>query len=304
MKRATRNAIVAATAAGGFVVCRPGSPAHRIARHRIDAVTRRLRYFGGLLDGIAYTLAGQHPDPDAIDLLLADRIRSSIGPIVKELDVPHILVMVEGHVALLHGEVGSHADAAAIEAAVARVFGVLGVESYLHVGLTPGDTRPSSANLHFQPSGALRKLTDAVTRGGVREGVARPVLRAILATFADRLPAGERNHVAAHLPADVRPLFFPPRRTAHAKPARTVRELVARINSSTTDLPPDAADSVTAAVLGVLRSIVPEEARDVSAVLPAELRDFWDHARPPTEAVVSASALDRSQHRINQGVSP
>ena len=46
------------------------------------------------------------------------------------------------YVALLHGEVSSEADADELERAVAAVTGVLGVESYLHVGLTSGDTRP------------------------------------------------------------------------------------------------------------------------------------------------------------------
>jgi uncharacterized protein (DUF2267 family) len=47
----------------------------------------------------------------------------------------------------------------------------------------------------------------------------------------------------------------------------------------------DAIDVLTAvrvvkAVLGELRSLVPEEAADVSAVLPADLRELWEAAAP------------------------
>jgi uncharacterized protein (DUF2267 family) len=102
------------------------------------------------------------------------------------------------------------------------------------------------------------------------------VLRAILATFADRLPAGERDQLAAHFPADVRALFTPPRRTRRKAPPRTVHELVARIAAATSELPSGKAEQITATVLSTLRSLVPEEAGDVSAVLPPELRDLWE----------------------------
>ena len=52
---------------------------------------------------------------------------------------------VERHIAILHGEVGTEADAAAIEDAARQVSGVRGIESYLCIGLLPGDTRPSGS---------------------------------------------------------------------------------------------------------------------------------------------------------------
>jgi osmotically-inducible protein OsmY len=77
------------------------------------------------------------------DDVLADRIRSSIGGLEKRLDIPHIHVMVEDHVAILHGEVTADSDVRTLEHAIVRVSGVRGVESQLHVGLASGDTRPS-----------------------------------------------------------------------------------------------------------------------------------------------------------------
>ena len=95
------------------------------------------------MPGLVYRLAGRHPNPDVSDDILADRVRSSIGGLEKRLDVPHIHVMVEDHVAILHGEVTEDSDVRALEHAIVRVSGVRGVESHLHVGLAPGDTRPS-----------------------------------------------------------------------------------------------------------------------------------------------------------------
>ena len=58
--------------------------------------------------------------------MLADRIRSSLGPLEKWLDVPHVHVTVARHVAILHGEVGTEADATAIERAVPVNFALVG----------------------------------------------------------------------------------------------------------------------------------------------------------------------------------
>ena len=52
--------------------------------------------------------------------------------------------MVHDHVALLHGEVSSYREVDEIDTAVAAVSGVAGVDSWLHVGLIAGDTRPSA----------------------------------------------------------------------------------------------------------------------------------------------------------------
>jgi uncharacterized protein (DUF2267 family) len=246
-----------------------------LAHHQLDNAGRRLCYVAGRLRGASYRLRGRHPDPDVIDNVLADRIRSALGGLEKRLDVPRIHVMVEGHVALLHGEVSSDADADELERAVAAVTGVVDVESYLHVGFTSGDTRPSAGRRVHPPSRALRRLLDAAVSAGVDPGSALPVVRGVLAAFADRIPVGERAHVAAHLPNDVRPLFTPPRRAHRHAPPRTVHELVAGIAAATRELPLDKAQQATAAVIETLRALVPEEAPDVTAVLPEELRALW-----------------------------
>jgi hypothetical protein len=128
---------------GGAVALRPGTAANRAVHHGIRATGRRLRYVGGQLRGAAYRLSGGHPDPHVSDDVLADRIRSSLGTLEKRLDLPHIHVMVEDHVALLHGDVATDADVHELVSAVRRISGVSRVDSRLHVGLTPGDTRPS-----------------------------------------------------------------------------------------------------------------------------------------------------------------
>lgn len=129
--------------AGGAVALRPGTAANHTVRRGLRAAGRTMRHVAGQLKGTAYRLSGGHPDPRVSDDVLADRIRSSLGPIEKRLDLPRIHVMVEKHVALLHGDVATPADADELVAAVERVPGVAGVESRLHVGLIPGDTRPS-----------------------------------------------------------------------------------------------------------------------------------------------------------------
>jgi osmotically-inducible protein OsmY len=146
MRRWMSRMVGGAIVTGGLVVFRPGTHANKAVRHGIAEAARRLRYLAGQLQGIAYRLAGRHPDPDVDDLVLADRIRSQLGGLEKERDLPRVHVMVEKHVALLHGDVGTQDDADAIERAVAGVSGVQGVESHLHVGLIRGDTRPSEGH--------------------------------------------------------------------------------------------------------------------------------------------------------------
>ena len=131
---------------GGAVLFRPGTPLNRIVCRGVDEGARRLRYLSGRMQGLSYRLAGRHPDPNVTDDMLADRIRSELGGLEKKLDLPHIHVMVENHVALLHGEVSTGSDIEEIEKAVASVSGVKGLKSHLRVGLIGGDTRPSEGH--------------------------------------------------------------------------------------------------------------------------------------------------------------
>ncbi len=276
MRTATKTAAGGLALAGGIILLRSGVRTPRQARHQVDVAARHLRHLGGRLHGVSYKMRGGHPDPDVGDTVLADRVRSTLGPLERRLDVPRVHVMVEDHVVLLHGCVGTHAEAAEIEQATAEVSGVSGVESYLHVGLAPNDTRPSAGRAVHPASEAMRSLLAAAEAAGLDEAVARPVVRGVLATFADRLPAGEREQVAAHLPADVRAMFTPPRRMWSVAPARTSAALVARILAETAELPPERAQEASTSIIRALRSIVPDEAADVAAVLPTELRSLWE----------------------------
>lgn len=271
----TRGLVTGAAAAGLAVMLRPGTRGNRLVRRELARAGRRLRYLEGRLQGASYRVSGRTPDPTVVDNVLADRIRSSLGTLEHRLDLPRIHVMVEHHVALLHGEVDTEEAAHEIEQAVVAVPGVAGVESYLRTGLTHGDTRPSAGRAFHPPSAALTSLLAAAEESGVEAAVAPAVVRGVLATFADRLPVGEREHVATHLPADVRPFFTPPRRILGARPPRTLHDLVGRIVGTTSELPVERGEQVATAVIHALRRIVPDEVTDVAAVLPAELRALW-----------------------------
>ena len=251
-------------------------------RRGVDVLGRRVRYAGGRLEGLVYWLAGRRPDPAVSDDVLADRIRSSLGGLEKRLDVPRVHVMVEDHVALLHGDVPSVADRSTIECAVLHSPGVRGIESYLHVGLLPGSTRPSEgrALAHEAPSAAMRQLLDAARDAGAAEDDARAAVRAVLATFAERIPLDERDQLLAHLPTDVRKFAAVPRRKGEAVTRlRTLSEFVTAI-ASRNGMSPERAQSITESVLAHLRQLVPEEVDDVAAVLPEELRQLWTAAVP------------------------
>jgi hypothetical protein len=84
-----------------------------------------------------------------------------LGPLEKQLDVPHVNVTVCGHIATLHGAVTSRTDADALADAAFQVPGVLGVESRLHIGLAPCETRPSTGRAQHQVDEITRFLDSA-----------------------------------------------------------------------------------------------------------------------------------------------
>ncbi len=273
-RKLLQGAGVAAGAIGAVAAAAPDSAAGRTIRRGVDRLARDVRYAASSAPGVLYRLAGRHPDPDVSDDVLADRIRSSIGPLERRLDLPHVHVMVEDHVALLHGDVPHHDAAVTVQRAVSRVSGVQGVESHLHIGLIPGDTRPSEAKEHVEPSAALQDLLAAARDAGASRRPAAAV-HAVLCGFFDRIPAAERDQVLVHLPHDVHQLVGPLRDEIE-RPARVKRlsEFVAHIVAAS-GIPADTAEDVTRAVVLTLRDLVPEEASDVAAVLPTELRQLW-----------------------------
>jgi hypothetical protein len=100
----------------------------------------------------------------------------------------------------------------------------------------------------------------------------------VLVAFADRVPDNEWRQVLGHLPDDVVHIAVPPRRFGRLrKHVKTFEGLVAAVGESGA-VESQQADEVTRAVVGVLRTLVPDEASDVAAVLPTELRVFWEGA--------------------------
>ena len=275
MRRAARAGL---GLTGIAVLLRPGSRNRRALRTGGDQLARELRKLSGQWRGVSYRLAGRRPDPGVPDDVLADRIRSTLGPLEQRLDLPRVHVMAEDHVALLHGVVGTAEDADQIERAVQTVSGVAAVESYLHVGLVRGDTRPSQGHHEHALSEPRKRLQAAAVRAGVAEEQAPMVVRAVLGRFAERLPDGERKHLLGHLPADVLSMLETPKRLSHPRRMRSLSDLVFLILLSTDKLDPVTAPEVVTSVLGELRRLVPEEAADIAAVLPADLRALWEAA--------------------------
>jgi osmotically-inducible protein OsmY len=95
------------------------------------AARRRGRHTLGRARGLAYRALRRHPDTDVDDATLADRVRSSLGPLEKRLQVPRVHVTVENGVVILHGETPNSEAAAQIVNAVEGIAGVRGVRSHL-----------------------------------------------------------------------------------------------------------------------------------------------------------------------------
>jgi uncharacterized protein (DUF2267 family) len=125
----------------------------------------------------------------------------------------------------------------------------------------------------------MRELLQAAQDAGAPEGTAVLAVRAVLGAFTERIPEDEREQMLSHLPLDARALAGPPRRCGATSRIRSVPELVGRVIAHG-GVDPERAGVITEAVLGHLRTLVPEEAVDVAAVLPHDLRALWLNAVP------------------------
>ena len=252
-----------------------------VVRRASGKLAREARHLRGVADGAWYRIRGRRPNPRVSDDILTQRVRSSLGQLRKERDLPRVHVMVEDGLVLLHGELPTAEDVSEIERRVLEVSGVYSIESYLHVGLASGTARPSAgrAARAEQPSDARRALLQAARDAGASSDDAAAAVRAVLGAFTDRIPEDEREQLLSHLTRDARALAGPPRRSGAPSALRTVGELVASVTESG-DISPERAEHITEAVLGRLRTLVPEEAADVAAVLPPELRALWTNAVP------------------------
>jgi len=81
--------------------------------------------------GLAYRAMRRHPTTTVDDSVLADRIRSTIGPLEKQLHNSRINVTVENGIAILHGDIESGEAVSKIEEAVRGVAGVRDIRSHL-----------------------------------------------------------------------------------------------------------------------------------------------------------------------------
>ncbi len=263
-------------------------PERRAVAIRFQRRLRRVRSdLRGAVARLRYERTYGHPDLAVEPDVLADRVRSSLGPLEQRLDLPRVHVMAEGKTVLLHGDVATASDAEAIVRHVAGVPGVAAVEPHLHVGLLPSDTRPSVGRAVHPASPARRRLEAAAMSGGCDAGDADDAVSAVLTIVVRRLPSPEAKHVLGHLPSDVRALVR--RRTWLAgRPARTVDRLVWQVTVQSDHLAPARAESVTRAVLATLRALVPEEGRGVIAVLPEGLRPLWTGADTGADPAVDA----------------
>lgn len=248
----------------------------RLARRLTHRTAARSRYAAGRIRGLRYRLLHRGPSDDVSDAVLVQRIRSSLGPLQKRLDLPHLHVTSCNRNVTLHGVADTPAQAQQLEDAVRTVPGVRGLDNRLHLGLTPADTRPSEGRVPAD-SAMHRELQLAARELGLDTGAAATVLD----VFLHRLPRGERDHVLTHLPADVRSLL------GGAAPADLGRicdeaDLVDAVATSGA-IPRVRADQLIRAVLEILRNRVPEETDDVQAVLPTGLKPLWAHpTRQPT----------------------
>jgi uncharacterized protein (DUF2267 family) len=275
-KKLVKTAGVTAGVIGMVAASAPDNVVGRAARRLADRLGRDVRYAAASAPGLLYRLAGRSPDPNVTDDVLADRVRSSLGPLEHRLDVPRVHVMVEDHVAIVHGEVPDERTACAIERAIMRISGVAGVESHLHPGFVGGDTRPSlGAAVPQPPSEALAALVAAAREAGAG-GYPRAAVHAVLCGFIDRMPDGERDQILAHLPSDVQVLAGPARRQGDPVPhLKTVPQLVAAVIAEG-GIDPAHAERITRAVVATLRGLVRDEVGDIAAVLPSELRALWE----------------------------
>jgi hypothetical protein len=216
---------------------------------------------------------------------LADTVHSLLGPIIKSMDLPRIHIMAEGSRILLHGDVATEVDASLIEGIVKSFDGVESVESHLHIGLLPGDTRPSTALQGSSNSSAdsnmMKALNEAAAAIGLTDGPAESAIKGTLSAILEQVPPNERQHVLAHFPGDVA-LLMKPRFHFGDEDVHWKTELELDVSASLRggfDLP--SAEVLVPLMIGVIRRFVPEEDHDIIATLHTALKDLWQISESP-----------------------
>jgi hypothetical protein len=123
MRKRAWIAGASAAAIGGWLVRRSRSLTHNASPSLHRTVNQA--------KGLAYRATRRHPSTRVDDSVLADRIRSTIGPLEKQLHNARINVTVEDGIAILHGDIDSPEAAKQIEEAVRSIAGVHGIRSHL-----------------------------------------------------------------------------------------------------------------------------------------------------------------------------
>lgn len=123
MRKRSWAAAAAVAAIGGWLATRSRSLSKNASPYLHRTVNQA--------KGLAYRATRRHPSTTVDDSVLADRIRSTIGPLEKQLHNSRINVTVENGMAILHGDIESTEAAIQIEEAVRGVAGVQGISSHL-----------------------------------------------------------------------------------------------------------------------------------------------------------------------------
>ena len=228
------------------------------------------------------------------DGVLADRVRSSLGPLLKRLDQPRGHVASTRQAVTLHGHVTDVEAKAEIEEAARSVPGVTGVSSHLVVGLAAGESTPSAGRRGRRSPLLLRLERTARDCGFVSRAEARYALRGLLSVFAAQLPYAVRKRFLEHLPADVHEL------------ATSVHWLTPEICDLTSehDLAQTAAlamltdrrhaDRLLRAVLPILRDHAPGDAARVASALPTEIRALWGDVSSRRSSAIGRDRLQQA----------
>lgn len=250
---------------------RTTAPMARGRRH----LARRMRHTAGRLEGLAYRVAGRHPDPDVDDRVLADRVASTLGPVTRHLDLPRVHTTAKDGVVHLAGRIDSLDAFHEIERTVRAIPGVRDIRTANLRRMGPSDGRPSDGAAGRR-STALRDLLQGVNALDIGdEEDARRLVGAILAVLLRILPEDPRRHFETHLPADVRALTDEALIVGVLERPRSMSEFIAQVADAAARTT-GTAELVMRRVLADLRDLVPEEADDIAAVLPREIARMWD----------------------------
>lgn len=215
----------------------------------------------------------RRPEPArCCDRELVDRVRTALGPLERDLDVPHVHVMIDRGVVMLHGDTTSEQAEAAIAARAASVPGVEGVVSKLHIGLLPGEARPSDGER--EPSAAHRLLVHAAVGAGAGEVTGERAVAAVLRALATELGPRTTARLRTHLSADVASLLVPATEGLVASVRDDVATFYERIEHEDA-MPAAHVPWVTAAVVRSLRSLVGDDVDAVAGALPPALAHLW-----------------------------